>query len=561
VVIKTHKEEAKKMRTGGLKTTSSLLVLSLLFVPLVSFAVHHAFGEASGKGNEVSISFSPVSLPYDHVMLIVIDGVRPDVLLAADTPNFDSLAAEGSYTWNAWTVTPSITIAAVPAIFTGATREVHGVIRWDGEIHAETVVEVFEGAGLPCAIVGSDPILGGYSATWCTGYYYHPQADEHFMTLAINMLAENRPYFMAIYNPMPDRRGHAYGHESPEYRESIENADRHVGRLIENLRGLGVFERTLIVITTDHGMTGTSHSYGYENDMRIFSIWRGPGVKKGYQMVDAVYIPPSVTYDETHVAHRIIDIAPTITALTGLRAPENSEGSVIHQIFVISAAIDLDPDTLNLRSMGRWITCYIELPEGYAVENIDLGTVRLIVENENVPAEPWPVEVGDHDNDGIPDLMVKFDRQAVQALLDVGVHELLVTGEVEGMLFEGSDNLRVIDMGMGSLYSVKLRLAENLELRLRFSTYDGEHQAEVPVEPDGKRRVICISHPEGNPVELIELVLAEENRALASLVVTGDDLWDRITAILGYWAEAAAEEKGELFAEIIGILGQWPEAP
>jgi hypothetical protein len=228
---------------------------------------------------------------------------------------------------------------------------------------------------------------------------------------------------------------------------------------------------------------------------------------------------------------------------------------------VIPASIDIDPDTLNLQSRGRWITAYIELPSGYNVEDIDVGTVRLIVENENVPAEPWPVEVGDHDNNGIPDLMVKFDRQAVQALLDVGVHELLITGEVEGTPFEGSDNLRVIDMGMDSLYSVKLRLAENLELRLRFSTYDGEHQAEVLVEPDGKRRVICISHPEGKPVELIELVLAEENRALASLVVTGDDLWDRIVAILGYWAEAAAEEKGELFAEIIDILGQWPEAP
>jgi uncharacterized membrane protein len=271
--------------------------------------------------------------PYEHVILVVIDGVRPDVLLEANTPNIDTLIAEGSYTWNTWTVTPSITIAAIPSIFTGATPEVHQVTNWDGEIYAETMVEVFEGAGLPCAIMGQDPILGGYSATYCTGYYSHPNADEHFMTLAINMLAENKPYFMTIYNPMPDKRAHAYGHESPEYRESIENADYHIGRLINKLKEFGVFEQTLIVITTDHGMTGTSHSYGYETDMRIFSIWRGPGIKRGFEMFNMVYVHGTETYDNAYVAHRTIDIAPTITELVGVRAPENAEGEVIWQIF------------------------------------------------------------------------------------------------------------------------------------------------------------------------------------------------------------------------------------
>ena len=275
----------------------------------------------------------PPTTPYEHVILIVVDGVRPDILVGADTPNIDNLIASGSFTWNAWTVTPSVTIAAVPSIYTGATPEVHGVTDWHGEIYAETIVEVFEEAGLPCAIVGQDPILGGYSATYCTGYYSHPQADEHFMTLAIDLLWENDFYFISIYDPMPDKRGHGYGHDSPEYREAIENADYHIGRLVENLKELGVYENTLIVITTDHGMTGTSHGHGYETDMRIFSVWHGPGVKQGYEMADLIYIPASGTYDETYVAHRIIDIAPTMTELVGVRPPENAEGEVIRQIF------------------------------------------------------------------------------------------------------------------------------------------------------------------------------------------------------------------------------------
>jgi parallel beta-helix repeat protein len=271
---------------------------------------------------------------YDHVILVVIDGVRPDVLLGANTPNFDALAAEGSYTWNAWTVTPSVTIAAIPSLMTGATPEVHQVTDWSGEIYAETMPEVFEEAGLSTALIGSGGILAGYNEnTYWTEYYYHENADEHFTTLAIEYFVENRPFFMYVYNPMPDRRGHTYGHESAEYREAIENADYHVGRLVQTLKDLEVYDNTLIVITTDHGMTGTSHGYGYENDMRIFSIWRGPKVRGNYRMVDNVYIPPSATYGETYVAHRIIDIAPTITSLVGLRAPENSEGSTIYQIF------------------------------------------------------------------------------------------------------------------------------------------------------------------------------------------------------------------------------------
>jgi hypothetical protein len=68
--------------------------------------------------------------------------------------------------------------------------------------------------------------------------------------------------------------------------------------------------------------------------------------------------------------------------------------------------------------------------------------------------EPRPTGVGDYDDDGIPDLMVKFDRAAVQRILPVGDEvRVTVTGQVEGerrvvmagIPFEGSDFIRVID--------------------------------------------------------------------------------------------------------------------
>jgi hypothetical protein len=113
---------------------------------------------------------------------------------------------------------------------------------------------------------------------------------------------------------------------------------------------------------------------------------------------------------------------------------------------VIQAAIDIDPDTLNLNSKGKWITCYIELPGDYDVEDIEVSTIKL---NDQVPAESRPTGVGDCDDDGIAELMVKFDSSAVQEILEAGDEvEITVTGELnDDTKFEGSDTIRVINKG------------------------------------------------------------------------------------------------------------------
>ena len=113
---------------------------------------------------------------------------------------------------------------------------------------------------------------------------------------------------------------------------------------------------------------------------------------------------------------------------------------------LIHAIIDVKPDTLNLRSKGNWITAYIELPEGYSVADINVSTVMF---NGIVPAELKPTAIGDYDRDGIPDLMLKFNRSAVvQYMVSQGVEFADVTATMSGRLkdgtsFQGSDVLRV----------------------------------------------------------------------------------------------------------------------
>ena len=53
--------------------------------------------------------------------------------------------------------------------------------------------------------------------------------------------------------------------------------------------------------------------------------------------------------------------------------------------------------------------------------------------------------VSDYDEDGIQDLMVKFERVEVIDLVSIGEVMLTITGKVAGITFEGSDTIRVID--------------------------------------------------------------------------------------------------------------------
>ncbi len=112
----------------------------------------------------------------------------------------------------------------------------------------------------------------------------------------------------------------------------------------------------------------------------------------------------------------------------------------------IPATIDIDPDTLNLKSKGKWVTGYVELPEGYDVNDINVSTINL--KPGEVPVDPTaPTTIGDYDSDGISDLMVKFNRANVVANLVAGNEvKLTVTGKlIDGAAFEGNDTIRVIE--------------------------------------------------------------------------------------------------------------------
>jgi len=114
----------------------------------------------------------------------------------------------------------------------------------------------------------------------------------------------------------------------------------------------------------------------------------------------------------------------------------------------IEANIDIEPDTLDPTSVAadKFITAYIQLPKGYNPKSIDIRSVRLM---EDIPVWEKVVDIVDHNQDGVRELMVQFDRQLVIDYLKrkqqiEGRVALTLTGAIDGRMFEGVDIILVM---------------------------------------------------------------------------------------------------------------------
>ena len=163
----------------------------------------------------------------------------------------------------------------------------------------------------------------------------------------------------------------------------------------------------------------------------------GTAVPHSYDVVNQTisYVPPDPLSGGIHdVNLRVSDMMGNPCPVTGWSFTVSSPA--------LPAILAFHPGVLNPRSDGRWVTCYIELPAGYNPEQIDVSTVKF---NETVAAEMSPTEVGDYDQDGVLDRMVKFSRSAVIDTLPYGEYvEVRVSGAVGSQAFASKDTIRVL---------------------------------------------------------------------------------------------------------------------
>jgi hypothetical protein len=115
----------------------------------------------------------------------------------------------------------------------------------------------------------------------------------------------------------------------------------------------------------------------------------------------------------------------------------------INLVEAVDVEVKIHPKTINLSSAGRWLTCEIFIPEDCNVADVNSNSIVL----EDQIAADWIWF-----NEGQNVLMVKFNRSALQEIIQPGLVELAVTGELtDGTQFEGIDTIKVIDKPHGRL--------------------------------------------------------------------------------------------------------------
>lgn len=235
----------------------------------------------------VMLATMTASLPAQDrnaVVLISIDGFRPDYFERTETPNFDQLIQKGVKADYLIPVFPTLTFTNHYSIVTGLYPENHGILsntmydpEWDVTFSLGNREELVKGRwyeGEPLWVtaekqgvrtasmfwVGSEAEIAGVRPTRWNDYdgrLPHEQRIDSVITW-LSLEDETRPHFITLYFSRLDSQGHRHGPESEEVTLAIADMDRDIGYLIDELERTGLRESTNLIIVSDHGMAAPS---------------------------------------------------------------------------------------------------------------------------------------------------------------------------------------------------------------------------------------------------------------------------------------------------------------
>ena len=244
--------------------------------------------------------------PNSRVLVIGIDGLRRDALIAAKTPNLDTLIGNGVLVDTTrilgWRDCKNDTISGPgwSSFLTGVWADKHGVlgnqfINKNLEAYPHFFVRVRE--QFPDARMGSfvdwlpiDKHLVR-EADVRTAYDSHnsEQYQEHDVRITSDVkkfLSDGDPHVAMVYLGAVDETGHQHGfHPSVQpYLQAIQQIDVHVGEILTAMKSRTDFESEnwLVIVSTDHGGQGTGHSSGHQDPQIVntFLIVSGEAARK-----------------------------------------------------------------------------------------------------------------------------------------------------------------------------------------------------------------------------------------------------------------------------------------
>lgn len=266
-----------------------------------------------------------------RVVLISLDGLRPDAIDAAPAENLQALIADGSFHPEAQNDLPSATLPNHTTMVTGLTSEHHGVLRnttLPGTVDAETIFDVASNAGLRTGVfVSKEKLLYLAPPDAVDVIVYQPEIEE--MTDALAAAIAEQPFdLLFVHYREPDSTGHANGWMSKPYLDAVRRADAQVGRVLDALDAAGVLAETDIIVTADHGGMGIGHGLNIPENRTIPWIGKGPSFAAGRTLCDTVFQP---------------DTAATVLDLLGLPISENLDGAPVVEAYATTDQAACEP--------------------------------------------------------------------------------------------------------------------------------------------------------------------------------------------------------------------------
>lgn len=298
-------------------------------------------------------------LAVDHVVTISVDGLasrwleplirQEQVAPTGDYANFLRLQREGAFTLNARTdVTHTVTLPNHATMVTGRPVLVPSGLEptvshnWTGNgdppigatIHSNhaavdyvsSVFDVVHDRGLSTALFASKTKFSLFEASY-NGVAGAVDEDpvggdngrdkiDTFLALTdtqqiadqfVFALGRQQYAYSFLHLASPDGTGHQYGWGSVEWNNVIKDIDRNLGQVFDVIESSpGLRDRTVVVLTSDHGGVGTGHFDVTDvSNYRIpFYVW-GPGFTAGSNLysrysttvADPGLLQPSYTAD------------------------------------------------------------------------------------------------------------------------------------------------------------------------------------------------------------------------------------------------------------------------
>ncbi|MBP3729591.1 MAG: alkaline phosphatase family protein [Lachnospiraceae bacterium] len=256
------------------------------------------------------------TLAPQKVILISIDGMRPDGFLNCGNDFTRTILSQSRYTLEGWSVFPSFTLPAHFSTFHSMGPETHGIIgNWyqEPEIPVVSLPAHLREQGKRSAMFYGWKTLRKIAGKddFCHEEYRDAakmeDGDGYLTDKLLAYLAEDQPDFVFLYLvDTDDKGGHLHGWMSHEYLVQLSHALDCARAVWEAHK-----DNYTILLMTDHGGHDLVHGTDCPEDMIIPFFAMGPGFKAG----------------TTFSQFTLLDIAPTIARLLGVKPHESWEGT------------------------------------------------------------------------------------------------------------------------------------------------------------------------------------------------------------------------------------------